>query len=137
MTMADVTTQQLAQLLLGIARAQNALVEALENSKTGFRATHFRPAIESASRIRANRPDTLTDYPARLLLQMLARTGPDADTVQRDLERLLAASAETSAAVAAAGPGPAARFAPGAPTGPENTGDAAARDDDDSLDMTR
>jgi hypothetical protein len=134
--MADITTQQLAQLLLGIARAQNAFIEALENSKTGFRATHFRPAIESASRIRANRPDTLTDYPARLLLQMLARTGPDADTVQRDLERLLAASAETAAAVAAAGPGPAARFAAGAAAAPENPGGADAGDDN-SLDMTR
>ena len=65
--MADITTQQLAQLLLGIARAQNAIVEALENSKAGFRATHFRPAVETASRIRANRPDTLIDYPSRLL----------------------------------------------------------------------
>jgi hypothetical protein len=134
--MADITTQQLAQLLLGIARAQNAFVEALENSKTGFRATHFRPAIESASRIRANRPDTLTDYPARLLLQMLARTGPDADTVQRDLERLLAASADTAAALAAAGPPQAARFAVGSATAPENTGGPVAGDDN-SLDMTR
>ncbi|MDB5867616.1 MAG: hypothetical protein JWO70_5422 [Betaproteobacteria bacterium] len=134
--MADITTQQLAQLLLGIARAQNAFVEALENSKTGFRATHFRPAIESASRIRANRPDTLTDYPARLLLQMLARTGPDADTVQRDLERLLAASADTAATLAAAGPPQAARFAAGSATAPENTGGPVAGDDN-SLDMTR
>src|SRR5690242_1541365 len=99
--MADITTQQLAQLLLGIARAQNAIVEALENSKAGFRATHFRPAVETASRIRANRPDTLTDYPARLLLQMLGRTAPDLDTVQRDLERLLAAPAAATAAPSA------------------------------------
>lgn len=88
--MAEVTTQQLAQLLLGIARAQNAIVEALENSKAGFKASHFRPAVEAASRIRANRPDSLTDYPARLLLQMIGRTGPDLDAVQRDLEKLLA-----------------------------------------------
>ena len=121
--MADITTHQLAQLLLGIARAQNAIVEALENSKAGFRATHFRPAVESASRIRANRPDTLTDYPSRLLLQMLGRTGPDVDTVLRDLERLLAAAAPATAA-----PPSAAAAA---------TGTAAAGDDPDSLDMTR
>src|SRR3954466_12503939 len=89
--MANITTQQLAQLLLGIARAQNAIVEALENSKAGFRATHFRPAVEAASRIRSNRPDTLTDYPSRLLLSMLGRTAPDIDVVVRDFERLLAA----------------------------------------------
>ena len=121
--MADITTQQLAQILLGIARAQNAVVEALENSKVGFKATHFRPAVESASRIRANRPDSLTDYPSRLLLQMLGRTGPDLDSVQRDLEKLLAA------------PPPAAPVRPSAPAA--STGGAVAGEDPDSLDMTR
>ena len=87
------TTQQLAQLLLGIARAQNALADALENSKAGFRANHLRPALETASRIRSNRPDTLSDYPSRLLLQMLGRNPPDIDVVVRDLEALLLASA--------------------------------------------
>jgi hypothetical protein len=122
--MAEITTQQLAQILLGIARAQNAIVEAMENSKVGFRATHFRPAVESASRIRANRPDTLTDYPARLLLQMLGRTGPDLDAVQRDLERLLALPAP-EAPVRGGSAGSAGTAAPAAPA------------DDDSLDMTR
>jgi hypothetical protein len=120
--MAEITSQQLAQILLGIARAQNAIVEAMENSKTGFRATHFRPAVESASRIRANRPDTLTDYPARLLLQMLGRTGPDLDTVQRDLERLLALP-------------PAAPAAP--PAGSRAAAGPTPAGDDDSLDMTK
>src|SRR4051794_8336066 len=117
--MADITTQQLAQLLLGIARAQNAVIEALENSKAGFRATHFRPAVETASRIRANRPDTLVDYPSRLLLQMLGRTAPDVDTVLRDLERLLTAAAPATAAPAA--PATAAPAAPAA--GRPATGD--------------
>ena len=120
--MAEITTQQLAQILLGIARAQNAIVEAMENSKTGFRATHFRPAVESASRIRANRPDSLTDYPARLLLQMLGRTGPDLDSVQRDLERLLAMPPAATAAAPSVG---------GASSGTALSGG------DDSLDMTR
>ena len=122
--MADITTEQLAQLLLGIARAQNAIIEALENSKAGFKATHFRSTIETASRIRANRPDTLTDYPSRLLLQMLGRTGPDIDAVLRDLQRLLAASAAATAAPTAA------------PTS-AGTGGAVAGDDTNSLDMTR
>ena len=121
--MAEVTSQQLAQLLLGIARAQNAIVEALENSKAGFKATHFRPAVESASRIRSNRPDTLADYPSRLLLQMLGRTGPDIDTVIRDLELLLS----VPSAAAPAAPTTGVATAPAAP----------AADDDNSLDMTR
>lgn len=120
--MSNITTEQLAQLLLGIARAQNAIVEALENSKTGFRATHFRPAVETASRLRANRPDTLTDYPSRLLLQMLGRTGPDLDSVTRDLKRLLTAPAPAGAAAAPPS---------------VSSGGAIAGDDANSLDMTR
>ncbi len=124
--MADITTQQLAQLLLGIARAQNAIIEALENSKAGFKATHFRPAVETASRIRSNMPDTLADYPSRLLLQMLGRTAPDSDRVLRDLEALLGRGS-----VSAAGPAAAAASAAPAPSS------LAPSDDADSLDMTR
>ncbi len=120
--MAEVTTQQLAQLLLGIARAQNAMVEALENSKAGFKSTHFRPSIETASRIRSNLPESLADYPSRLLLQMLGRTAPDTDRVMRDLEALLSRPAAPVAA-----PAPAA---PPAATPPDSP-------DDNSLDMTR
>ena len=115
----DVNSKQLAQILLGIARSQSAIIEALENSKAGFKATHFRPSIETASRIRSNRPDTLSDYPSRLLLQMMGRAAPDADTVTRDLEALLASSAAT----------------PAAP--PASMAAAAGPADDNSLDMTR
>ena len=95
--MADISTQQLAQLLLGVARAQHAIIEALESSKAGFKATHFRPAVETAARIRTNRPETLAEYPSRLLLQMLGRTAPDVETVFRELEKLL----DTTATIAA------------------------------------
>ena len=88
--MSNLTTQQLAEILLGIARAQYAIVEAMENSKAGFKATHFRPTLESSSRIRSNQPETLVDFPSRVLLQMMGRTGPDAGRVARDLEALLA-----------------------------------------------
>jgi hypothetical protein len=101
--MTDMTTQQVAQLLLGIARAQHAIVEAIESSKAGFKATHVRPVIETAARIRTNRPETLAEYPSRLLLQMLGRTAPDAETVLRDLEKLLAAPAAAQAQARAVG----------------------------------
>lgn len=117
--MAEVTTQQLAQLLLGIARAQNAMVEALENSKAGFKSTHFRPSIETASRIRSNLPETLADYPSRLLLQMLGRTAPDTDRVMRDLEAILN------------------RPSSAAPPASAAAGQSGAVDDATSLDMTR
>ena len=88
--MSNVTTQQLAELLLGIARAQNAIIEAMENSNKGFKSGHFRPALETTSRIRSNQPDTLVDFPARLLLQMLGRNGPDVVAVTKNLDALLA-----------------------------------------------
>ena len=123
----EVRSQQLAQILLGIARSQQAIVDALENSKAGFKSIHFRPSIETAARLRANRAESLVDLPSRLLLQMMSRNVPDLDTVIRDLERLLAApDAPPPAAPAARTPAPAAA-APATPATP--TGD-------DSLDMT-
>ena len=101
--MSNLTTRQLAELVLGIARAQHAIIEAMENSKAGFKSTHFRPLLESVSRIRSNRADTLADFPSRVLLQMLGRTGPDATQVEKDLQTLLTAATPAGAPSAAAG----------------------------------
>lgn len=103
--MKTLTTQQMAELLVGIARAQYSVIEAMENSRAGFKSKHFRPTLESASRIRSNQAETLVDFPSRLLLQMLGRNGPVAEQVARDLEALLAVE---PAAAAAAAPRPAA-----------------------------
>lgn len=87
--MAEITTEQMAQLLVGVARAQLAIVDAVENLKPGFRTTHLRPLLESASRIRSNHPLAMADFPSRLLLQMLGRNPPQAGQVALELERLL------------------------------------------------
>jgi hypothetical protein len=105
--MSNVTSQQLAEVLLGVARSQQAIIDAMENSKAGFKSTHFRPSVETAARIKVNRPGTLVDFPARLLLQMLGRTGPDIDQVTRDLEALLNQPRPTAAGAAAPAPTPA------------------------------
>jgi hypothetical protein len=117
--MSNVTTQQLAEILLGIARAQQAIIEALENSKAGFKATHFRPTLEAVSRIRSNRAESLADFPARLLLQFLGRNGPELSQVVADLEVLLAQPPSPAAAADA----DTSAYAPGVDPG--------------SLDMTR
>ena len=88
--MSNLTTQQLSELLLGIARSQLAFADAIESSKAGFKSTHLRSTIESAARLKVNRPVALVDFPARLLLQMLGRSAPTADQVRRELELLLA-----------------------------------------------
>jgi len=91
--MAEVTTEQLAQLMMGVARSQLAVIDSIENSKAGFKFTHARPTLETASRIRSNHAETLADFPSRLLLQMLGRNSPDLDRVTRDLKTLLSGHA--------------------------------------------
>lgn len=121
--MSEMTTQQMAQLMLGVARSQLAMLDAVESIKPGFKATHARSILESASRIRSNTTETLADFPARLLLQMLGRNPPAIERVAHDLEVLVSGvgTASTPGFSAAAAPAPAA-------------GDAGAAD---SLDMTQ
>jgi hypothetical protein len=90
--MDNLTTGQVAELLLGIARSQLAIADAIESSKAGFKSTHLRSSIETAARIKMNRPETLADFPARLLLQMLGRSAPTLDAVTRDFQALLGES---------------------------------------------
>ena len=71
--MSQLTTDQMAQLLVGIARAQIAIADAIESSKAGFKSTHLRPNVESAARIKTNRRMSLEDLPSKLLLQMMGR----------------------------------------------------------------
>ena len=87
--MSSLTTEQIAELLLGIARSQLAIADAIESSKAGFKATHLRSNVEAAARIRMNRPQTLVDFPSRLLLQMLGRNVPTQTAVAADLQALL------------------------------------------------
>ncbi len=93
--MSDLTTAQLAELLLGIARSQLAMADAIESAKAGFKATHLRSTVESAARIKMNRPLVLCDFPSRLLLQMLGRNPPTQAMVTRDLQALLGQGAAT------------------------------------------
>jgi hypothetical protein len=93
--MTQITVQHLAQLMLGVARSQLAVVDSIENMKAGFKFTHVRPTIETASRIRSNHAETLADFPSRLLLQMLGRNPPDLDRVAHELEQLLSGGSTT------------------------------------------
>jgi len=103
--MTTLTTHQLAELLLGIARAQQAIVDAVEDSKAGFKSTHFRPMLETAARLRVNRPATLSDYPPRLLLQMLGRGATDVEHVVGELTHLFGGDTDAVPATPAAAPG--------------------------------
>lgn len=125
--MADLTTQQMAQLMLGVARAQLAILDGIESIKPGFKATHARSILETTSRIRSNTPETLSDFPARLLLQMLGRNPPALERVARDFEALVSGVGTTESTPSFAGGGGGAGESA---TGAGGAGDA------DSLDMT-
>jgi hypothetical protein len=90
--MENINSKQLAELLIGIARAQQVIVDAVESAKPGFKMTHLTPVLHAAAKLRnTNHVATLTDLPARLLLQCQGRVGPDLALVERDLDEMLAA----------------------------------------------
>jgi hypothetical protein len=88
--MPNLSTQQLAELLVGIARAQQAIIDAIESSKAGFKSTHLAPALTNVARVRdTHRPLQLGDLPARVLMQCMGRNGPNVAQIARDLEALI------------------------------------------------
>jgi hypothetical protein len=102
--MANVTTQQLAELIIGIARTQQAIVDGMESLKAGFKTTHFAPALDNAAKSRVTtRPLTLQEFPSRVLMQCMGRAGPNVEQITRDLEALLSGQPVAAAAAPAAG----------------------------------
>ena len=86
----QISSEKLAELLLGIARAQAAIVNGLENELAGVRSGRIIPALQNVAHLRDHPQPTLTDLPVRVLLGTLGRQVPDTEGLVRDLERLLA-----------------------------------------------
>ena len=128
----NLTTHQLAEILIGIARSQQALIEAIESMKAGFKGTYLAPALDSVARIRSTgRPLSLQEYPARVLLQCQGRAGPNVEQIVRDLEELLSGKAATPSAVAPA----TARAAAAAGVPAVSAASSPAEKSDNDLDM--
>lgn len=86
------THEQLAELLAGIARSQQAIVDAMDRAQPGFRGTYLLPTLNVAANLRI--PQTrLLDLPSRILLRSQGRAPMDADTIQRALHEALEGSA--------------------------------------------
>lgn len=98
----EISAQQLAELLLGIARAQAAIIQGLENEMAGIRSGRIIPALQNVAHLRDHPNPTLTDLPSRVLLGTLGRQVPDAGSVVRDLERLLGGGGAAAPAAAQA-----------------------------------
>src|SRR4051812_24816403 len=94
----EISAQQLAELLLGIARAQAAIIQGLESEMAGVRSGRIMPALQNVAHMRDHPNPTLTDLPVRVLLGTLGRQTPDTASIVRDLERLIARGAPAAAA---------------------------------------
>lgn len=83
----EISSEYLADLLIGIAKAQTAVIDAMERANPGFRNTHAVPLLQVAANMRAGDP-RLIDLPARVLLRMQGRVALENKAVVADLERL-------------------------------------------------
>lgn len=114
------TTQQLAELLIGIARAQSAVILGIESAMAGTKTQHILPQLQNLAHLRDHPEPTLIDLPVRILLGTQGRVPPDPAVVVRDLERLFSGVAPAPAAPAA----PAAAAPKAAQPAPAADGDA-------------
>ena len=109
----EISSEYLADLLIGIAKAQTAVIDAMERANPGFRNTHAVPLLQIAANMRAGDP-RLIDLPARVLLRMQGRVALENTAVVADLERLAKggppvasdASAATAPRIARSAPTP-------------------------------
>ena len=83
----SVTNEQLAELLSGIARAQQAIIDAVERANGGWKNAHLIPILNVAANMRQADP-RLIDLPSRILLRYQGRAAVDSATIIDDLERL-------------------------------------------------
>ncbi|MEA3194464.1 MAG: hypothetical protein QOD26_2797 [Betaproteobacteria bacterium] len=97
----QISAPQLAELLLGIARAQAGIIQGLENEMAGVRSGRIIPALQNVAHLRDHPNPTLTDLPVRVLLGTLGRAVPDTASIIRELERLFGAEAAPAGAAAA------------------------------------
>ncbi len=101
--MLQISAVQLAELLVGIGRAQAAVIQGLESEMAGIRSGRVIPAVQNAAHLRDHPEPTLVDLPVRILLSNMGRAGgADPAGIARELERLI--SGTTTSAPAAAAP---------------------------------
>jgi hypothetical protein len=91
----NLTTDHLADILIGIARAQNAVIDAIDRLNPGFRSQHAAPIITVAANMRAGDP-RMIDLSSRILMRLQGRVALDAAQVKADLERLMSGKAASA-----------------------------------------
>ena len=84
----NLTTQQLAELLAGIVRSQQAVIDAVDRANPGFRNTYLLPTLTVAANQRLAEV-RLLDLPSRILLRSQGRNPMDLPTVEKGLQEAL------------------------------------------------
>jgi hypothetical protein len=97
----SLTIDQLAELLAGIARSQQAIIDAIESENGGWRNTHLLPKVTVAANLRLTNA-RLIDLPSRVLLRSQSRVPMDAAAIARDLHTAIGAAPAAQAAPTAA-----------------------------------
>lgn len=104
--------------MAGIARAQQAIIDAVESQHAGFKNIHLLPKLTTASNPRLATA-RLIDLPARVLLRSQGRVPMDAETIARDLRAALGTMAPATPAQAAPVQAAPAQASAAAPTAAE------------------
>lgn len=72
----NLTIEQLAEIIAGIAKSQQAIIDAVDSENAGWKNTHLLPKINSAANLRFATP-RLIDVPARVLMRSQGRNVMD------------------------------------------------------------
>ena len=84
----NLTTEQLAELIAGITKAQQAIIDAIDSENGGWKNTHLLPKINTAANMRFATP-RLIDVPARVLMRSQGRTAMDVAGITRMLHEAM------------------------------------------------
>lgn len=107
----SVSVEQLAEILAGIARSQQAIIDAIESHSGGWRNTHLLPKLNTAANMRLANA-RLVDIPSRILLRSQGRVPMDNATIVRDLIAAMGVTAVSTASAASLTPNAAPSAAP-------------------------
>jgi hypothetical protein len=99
----NLTIEQLAEILAGITKAQQAIIDGIDSENAGWKNTHLIPKLTTASNMRLGTP-RLIDVPARVLLRSQSRVVMDVPTITRLLHEAVNGEAASAAAPAGASP---------------------------------
>ena len=97
----NLTIEQLAEVLAGITKAQQAIIDGIDSESAGWKNTHLIPKLTTASNMRLATP-RLIDLPSRVLLRSQSRVPMDVGMITRLLHE--AVSGETVPAIVPAKP---------------------------------